>query len=105
MAKLHIHVDDHCGRTVSKFGVGPDDEVEFFNDHPSKTLRISIQTDPKDGNALCCGGEGIDTFTVTPEERRRAFSICRTYAPATFKYTATLSGSESEDPIIIIERR
>lgn len=105
MARLHIYVNDKCGKTVSKFGVEPDDEIVFFNQHPSNTLTVSIEAEPKEGNALCCGSEGIETFTVTPEERRKAFSICRTYKADTFKYTATISGSEPEDPIIIIERR
>ncbi len=102
---LHIHIDDNCGKTVSKFGVGLSKDVVFINDHPSKTLTVSIQTEPKDGKALCCGDEEIETFTVTPRERKKTLSICRTYEAKVFKYTATLSGSEPEDPVIIIERR
>ena len=103
-ARLNIHVNDDCGKTVSKFGVDSEGVVEFINDHGTKTLTVSIQTDPGNGTALQCDDEPIATFTVTPSGKR-AFRIPRNFTAESFKYTATLEGSEPEDPIIIIERR
>lgn len=103
-ARLNIHVDDKCGKTVSKFGVDSEGVVEFINDHESKTLTVSILTVAENGAALYCGDEPIETFTVSPSGKR-SFRISRNYTAVDFKYTATLSGSEPEDPVIIIERR
>ena len=107
MARLHIYVNDKGGKTVSKFGKPRDnDKIVFHNQHPSNTLTVTIEGEPEAGIALCKGSQEITSFTVTPADpgQKKAFSICSDYRGETFKYTATIAGSEPEDPIIIIER-
>jgi len=105
VARLHIYVNDNGGKTVSKFGKPRDnDKIVFHNQHPGNSLEVSIEGEPDAGIALCKGAQKIETFTVTPAEQKKAFSICSDYRGETFKYTATIAGSEPEDPIIIIER-
>jgi hypothetical protein len=104
--KLNIHVNDQNGKTQSQFGKAKDSEkIVFFNDSSTATLTVTIQSQPGMGVALCDkNGLGVDSFTVAPTEKTKAFTICNAYQGTTFKYTAQVGTAAVEDPIIIIER-
>lgn len=105
MAKLNIYLTEKNEATISQFGKPKDnDKITFHNKHSTETLTVSIQGEPGAGNALCKGSQEVPTFTVTPGEKKKSFSVCDAYQAETFKYTATIGQFDSEDPIIIIER-
>jgi hypothetical protein len=105
VARLHIYVTDKNEETFSKFGKPKDsDKIVFHNQHPSKTLTVTIQSEPQAGSALCKGNTAVDAFSVTPAEQKKSYTICKDYEAEIFKYTATIAGSAPEDPVIIIER-
>jgi hypothetical protein len=103
MSKLQIHVFVQEGKTTSKFKVGKTESVIFRNRDPQGTLTVSVASEPDKGTALCVAGTKVETFTITPQEKKKAFDICGDYRGETFKYTAQIGTAAVEDPIVIIE--
>jgi hypothetical protein len=102
MTVLVIHVNEKEGRTVSKYGKPKDtDKIGFINDHATKSLEIRVN----DPTALCKPGNApAPVPIVIAPKGRDGYLICNGYTGTEFKYTATLQGLPSEDPIIIVDR-
>jgi hypothetical protein len=103
MAKLQIHVFVQDGKTTSKFRVGKTEKVVFHNRDSQGTLTVSVASEPGMETALCVAGTKVETFTITPQEKKKVFDICGDYRGETFKYTAQIGTAAIEDPIVIIE--
>ncbi|MGH8197312.1 MAG: hypothetical protein ACRETI_03995 [Steroidobacteraceae bacterium] len=66
----------------------------------SSPLRITVDKD----DALLDCGKGVDLIKVEPGQSRRLVVNPKYPVGSVFRYTATITGSETEDPIIIIEQ-
>ncbi len=99
MANINLRIFAAGCKTHTKFPVAKDDRLIFHNDS-DETLRITVDK----AEALLQYGKPIDLIKIAPRgsatfEINPAFEV-----NAEFKYTATIAGFETEDPIIIIER-
>ncbi len=104
--KLHLHISQKDGKTQTGFGIDrKSGEVVFYNKDEKETLKVSIESEPGKEKeiALCQKDQKFERFTVTAEEKQKSFTICSDYSGMSFKYTAVIGHSISEDPIIIIE--
>lgn len=101
MAKLKIRVNEKDGKTVSKFAVKKLDDVVFQN-NAAKAATITIRDATPTDSPICDVDGPASTFVVQPNSQK-AFWVCTDWPE--FKYTAQVSGTIAEDPIIIIERK
>ena len=98
MADINLRIFAAVCKTHTKFPVGRKDRLIFHNES-NQTLRITIDR----ADALLQHGKPIDLIRVDPKGSA-TFEINPDYdLNAEFKYTATIAGYETEDPIIIIE--
>ncbi len=101
MARLKIRVHEKNGKTVSKFGTANLDKVIFQN-NGSQALAVTIEGATASDSPLCdLDGDPVPTFNV-PKNRSKVHSICGDWNE--FKYTAQITGTQAEDPVVIIER-
>ena len=99
MAEISLRIFTENNKTHTKFAIARSDTLVFKND-ADMTLRVTVDK----ADALIEHGKEVDLFKVEPGEER-AFTVNQHYPlGSTFKYTATIAGSETEDPVIIIDR-
>lgn len=96
-SNVTLRIFNVAGETRTKIRVGEDDTLTFRNDDPSRTLSVVIEGNP---NALSKAGKPVNGFTV-PASSEDTYTITSGFS-GEFKYTATLEGLPSEDPIIIV---
>lgn len=102
MARLKIRVNEENGKTQSKFATTNIDKVIFKNDG-SKALSVTIQGATENDSPLCdVDGDPVPSFGV-PRNRTEVLWVCGDWSE--FKYTAQITGTQAEDPVVIIERR
>lgn len=97
--KLTIHIDVEGGnQTVSKFVAPEKGKLTIRND-------ADAQAEVKfEGASPVCGGNEPLPILIIESNTQKDYKICKDTAGQSFKYTATVTGSEPEDPILIIER-
>ena len=95
MANLNIYVSAENNQTVSKFGVTKNDHVYFNNKDASNDLTIKVPPP----SPICIGGRPTEMLQVLAGNSVKV-KVC---GAGEFKYEATIAGSGTEDPIVIIE--
>jgi len=98
--KLTIRIDvDQANNTFSRFAVDEGGQVTFHNDATAEaTVTFSNQ------NALCQGNTPVPSVTI-PAGDHKKLMVCSGTAGQEVKYTTTVAGAGTEDPIFIIERK
>ncbi|MEX0735318.1 MAG: hypothetical protein WD944_08740 [Steroidobacteraceae bacterium] len=97
-AQFNLRIFTENRKTHTRIPVKRKDTLVFHNDS-KETLRITVDKD----DALLDCGKGVDLIKVEPGQSRSLVVNPKYPVGSVFKYTATIAGSETEDPIIIIE--
>lgn len=98
--KITVKINvDAANQTVSKFAIEEGGHVTFQND-ASAVAKVTF----KDVNPLCKGNSPDPTIELDPGDRI-SYKFCKGTDGQQFKYTATVDGAASEDPIFIIEKK
>lgn len=101
MANLKIRVVEKAGKTHSKFVSRKFENVIFQNDS-GKVATITIKDATPTNSPICDASGPAPSFNVQPHAQS-TFWVCSDWAE--FKYSAQISGTTAEDPIVIIERK
>ena len=100
MAVFKLRIFTENNKTHTRLAVASSDTIVFKNDTDRK---LWITVDKEDALLEDC--KRIDLIQMAAGDER-SFSMNAHYPlESMFKYTATVAGFESEDPIIIIEKR
>lgn len=95
---IRVSVDQNNNNTVSKFVVTENGQVTVFND-AGAALNVSFAgTSP-----LCEAGNPQLSIDIAAGANE-SYKICNGATGKSFKYTATVVGAGSEDPVIIVEQ-
>lgn len=97
--KLTIHIDvQGSNQTVSKFVAPEKGKLTILNN-------ADAQAEVKfEGASPVCSGNEPLPILIIESNTQKDFKICKDTAGQSYKYTATVTGAEPEDPILIIER-
>ena len=104
MADLHIRVIAKEGKTVSQYAA---DKIWFHNDG-SAELTIGFKPGQSPNLAFCKNRnddhtKGQTSLQIDPGKKDDVY-ICKDFPGTSFGYTAQITGTVLEDPIIIIQK-
>lgn len=96
-SKLMIHIGVNGNQTVSRFVVAESGYVVLKNDASAKLNVTFPETSP-----LCLGGQSQASIDLNAAEARQ-YQVCPGAAGLSFKYRATVTGAQPEDPYILVQ--
>jgi hypothetical protein len=98
--KITVRINvDQANQTVSKFAIDEGGHVTFRNDATAAATVTFADPSP-----LCQASTAVGSVSLGAGESKK-FRICDGTSGQQYKYTATVAGAASEDPIFIIERK
>jgi hypothetical protein len=110
MGETHLRISVKNGKTVTRIGKSRNNEKIVFSNEGAGTLTITFDKDvldPADGTRpqrIRHRGHYVYSFAMLRGDKKTFRVKPDTRLETELKYTAQITGSEREDPIIIIEK-